>query len=78
MASSVASEQKTDRPGFFKRSVQFLKDAWGELKRVRWPKRKELISYTLVVLVTCIFCILMIFGFDLGISYLLKLIGLGA
>jgi preprotein translocase subunit SecE len=77
-SSSVANEQKADRPGFFKRSVQFLKDAWGELKRVRWPSRKELLSYTTVVLVTCIFCILLVFGFDLGISYLLQLIGLGA
>ena len=77
-SSTVASEQKADRPGFFKRSVQFLKDAWGELKRVRWPNRKELVSYTMVVLVTCIFCVLLVFGFDLGISYLLQLIGLGA
>jgi preprotein translocase subunit SecE len=80
MASSssvVSEEENTERPGFFKRSVQFLKDAWGELKRVRWPNRKELVSYTMVVLVTCIFCILLIFGFDLGISYLLQLIGLG-
>ncbi|MFD2172360.1 preprotein translocase subunit SecE [Tumebacillus lipolyticus] len=78
MASSVAGEQKQARPGFFKRSIQFFKDAWGELKRVRWPNRKELVSYTMVVMGTCIFIILLIFGFDLGISYLLKLIGLGA
>jgi preprotein translocase subunit SecE len=77
MASSVAAEQKQARPGFFKRSAQFFKDAWGELKRVRWPNRKELVSYTLVVIWTCIFIILLIFAFDLGISYLLELIGLG-
>lgn len=77
-SSSVAGEQKQSRPGFFKRSTQFFKDAWGELKRVRWPNRKELTSYTLVVMGTCIFIILLVFGFDLGISYLLELIGLGA
>ncbi|ASS76942.1 preprotein translocase subunit SecE [Tumebacillus algifaecis] len=75
-SSSVAGEPKQSRPGFFKRSVQFFKDAWGELKRVRWPNRKELTSYTMVVMGTCIFIILLIFGFDLGISYVLELIGL--
>jgi preprotein translocase subunit SecE len=76
MANAIASEKQA-RPGFLKRSALFFKDAWGELKRVRWPNRKELVSYTTVVLVTCIFVILLIFGFDLGIGYLLKLIGLG-
>jgi preprotein translocase subunit SecE len=78
MASSSVAGEQTDRPGIVKRSIQFLKDAWGELKRVRWPSRKELVSYTTVVLVTCVFCIILVFGFDLGISYLLQLIGLGA
>ncbi|MGZ4030608.1 MAG: preprotein translocase subunit SecE [Tumebacillaceae bacterium] len=76
MASTVASETKESRPGFFKRSVDFLRDSWGELKRVRWPNRKELVSYTLVTIVTCILIILLILLFDFGISYLLKLIGL--
>ncbi|WP_128896449.1 preprotein translocase subunit SecE [Longirhabdus pacifica] len=30
----------------------FFANSWAELKKVRWPKRKELISYTIVVLVT--------------------------
>jgi preprotein translocase subunit SecE len=77
MASTVASETKESRPGFFKRSVDFLRDSWGELKRVRWPNRKELVSYTIVTIVTCLLIILLIFLFDLGISYLLRLIGLG-
>ena len=76
MASSVASE-KQSRPGFFKRTGAFFRDAWGELKRVRWPNRKELVSYTMVTLGTCIFVIVLIFLFDLGIGELLKLIGLG-
>jgi len=75
MAGTVAGE-KTARPGFFKRTVQFFRDAWGELKRVRWPNRKELLSYTWVVLVTCLFVIVLIFGFDAGIRSLLRMIGL--
>ncbi|BCJ87354.1 preprotein translocase subunit SecE [Effusibacillus dendaii] len=57
--------------------VSFFRDAWGELKRVRWPNRKELFSYTVVVITTCIVMALVIFLFDLGISELLHLIGLG-
>lgn len=36
----------------FKRTGDFLRDSWQELKKVRWPSRKELVSYTIVVLVT--------------------------
>ncbi|PWK05660.1 preprotein translocase subunit SecE [Tumebacillus permanentifrigoris] len=76
-SSTVAPDAKQPRPNVFKRTGLFFKDAWGELKRVRWPNRKELVSYTMVVLGTCIFMILLVFAFDLGISYLLRLIGLG-
>ncbi|TCS69158.1 preprotein translocase subunit SecE [Effusibacillus lacus] len=57
--------------------VSFFREGWGELKRVRWPSRKELLSYTVVVLTTCIIMAIVIFLFDLGVSELLKLIGLG-
>jgi len=76
MAGTVAGENKSARPGILKRSALFFKDAWGELKRVRWPNRKELVSYTMVVLVTCLFVILLVFGFDAGIQQILRLVGL--
>ncbi len=31
---------------------QFLKEVRGELRKVAWPSRKELISYSIVVLVS--------------------------
>ncbi|HEY8528364.1 MAG TPA: preprotein translocase subunit SecE, partial [Paenibacillaceae bacterium] len=30
----------------------FFGESWSELKKVRWPTRKELISYTIVVIIT--------------------------
>jgi preprotein translocase subunit SecE len=57
--------------------LSFFRDGWGELKRVRWPNRKELISYTLVVITTCVVMAIIIFLFDMGVSELLQLIGLG-
>ncbi len=42
--------KKTDR-GFFARIALFVRQVIGELKKVVAPTRKELINYTLVVLV---------------------------
>ena len=55
----------------------FFKDSVRELKKVRWPNRKELISYTTVVITTVTFVTIFFVILDLGISSLLSLIGLG-
>jgi preprotein translocase subunit SecE len=58
----------------FRRSGGFLGDVFSELKKVRWPNRKELTSYTLVVLVTITLLAVFLFGVDLGISSLIELV----
>ncbi|TCS81564.1 preprotein translocase subunit SecE [Tepidibacillus fermentans] len=55
----------------------FFKDSVRELKKVRWPSRKELISYTTVVITTVAFLTIFFVIIDLGISSILSLIGLG-
>jgi len=55
----------------------FFKDSIRELKKVRWPNRKELISYTTVVVTTVAVLTIFFVIVDLGISSLLQLIGLG-
>jgi preprotein translocase subunit SecE len=45
--STPAQEQKKDRTG----PAQFTREVRGELKRVQWPTRKEVTSYSIVVLV---------------------------
>ncbi|MED0679053.1 preprotein translocase subunit SecE [Aneurinibacillus thermoaerophilus] len=57
-----------------KRGPAFVKEAWAELKKVTWPTRKELVSYTTVVLVTVTLIAIFFAVIDLGISQLLKLI----
>ncbi|QJC50649.1 preprotein translocase subunit SecE [Paenibacillus albicereus] len=52
----------------------FFADSWAELKKVRWPNRKELTSYTLVVLVTIVFVTIYFWLLDIGISSLVELI----
>jgi preprotein translocase subunit SecE len=52
----------------------FFADSWSELKKVRWPSRKELISYTLVVIATVVFVTIYFSILDLGISEILRLV----
>ncbi|SEN60142.1 preprotein translocase subunit SecE [Lihuaxuella thermophila] len=53
--------------GFFRGSVQ-------ELKKVRWPSRQEMVSYTLVVIVTVVILAVFFFLIDTGLISLLNLI----
>ncbi|KIL38393.1 preprotein translocase subunit SecE [Gordoniibacillus kamchatkensis] len=57
----------------FGSTFSFFADSWGELKKVKWPSRKELISYTLVVLTTVVFVTVYFYVLDLGISGLVRL-----
>jgi preprotein translocase subunit SecE len=58
----------------FKRTGNFFKDSWQELKKVRWPNRKELTSYTIVVIVTVVVVALYLYVIDLGLTQLVELI----
>jgi preprotein translocase subunit SecE len=51
----------------------FFKEVWFELKKVSWPNRKTLISYTIVVVVT-----VLILGLFIGLwdAAFLKLVDL--
>jgi preprotein translocase subunit SecE len=58
----------------FGTTFSFFTDSWSELKKVKWPSRKEMITYTLVVLGTVAFVAVYFFVLDLGISELLRLV----
>ena len=47
---------------------QFLKEVRQELKKVDWPNRRELISYTVVVLATLIVTTMYVAGLDFVFS----------
>ena len=46
----------------------FFKNVGSEMRKVSWPKRKELTRYTIVVLSTVIFMALFFALIDSGIS----------
>lgn len=58
----------------FRSTFSFFGEAFGELKKVRWPTRKELTSYTLVVLFVCVFVTVYFYVLDLGISEAIRAI----
>jgi preprotein translocase subunit SecE len=58
----------------FGSTINFFADSWNELKKVRWPNRKELTSYSIVVFVAIIFVTIYFWVLDIIISELLELI----
>ena len=64
---SAAPTEKKKRAG----TRQFLKEVRQELRKVDWPSRRELISYTVVVLVTVIVMTSLVFGLDFVFSKLI-------
>lgn len=56
------------------RIVKFLRDVVREMKKVSWPKRKELTKYTITVITTVTFVAVFFAAVDLGISELIRLI----
>lgn len=50
---------------------QFVKEVRGELKRVAWPSRKEVASYSLVVLVSVSLITAFIFALDQAFGQLI-------
>ncbi|MFD1178905.1 preprotein translocase subunit SecE [Paenibacillus puldeungensis] len=52
----------------FKSMFSFFSESWAELKKVRWPNRKELTNYTLIVLGTITVVAIYFWVLDIGIS----------
>ena len=56
------------------RLTKFFREVVREMKKVSWPKRKELVNYTITVLATVAFFTLFFAVVDLGISELIRFI----
>jgi preprotein translocase subunit SecE len=49
-------------------SVEFVKEAWQELKKVHWPSRKETYAATAVVLILVFLLVLYLALIDYGLT----------
>ncbi|CAM4215901.1 preprotein translocase subunit SecE [Lederbergia lenta] len=54
--------------------TQFFRNVNSEMRKVSWPKRKELTNYTITVITTVVILALFFAVADLGISKLIRLI----
>lgn len=76
-SARAASRTKTkdyDRPGFFGRIVRFIREIVAELQKVIWPTRKELLTYTTVVVVFVTIVMSLVAGLDVGFARLMFLV----
>ncbi|TCO65304.1 preprotein translocase subunit SecE [Actinocrispum wychmicini] len=66
---ATPTREKTEkRPGLFTRLFRFLREVVAELRKVIWPTRKQMVGYTLVVLVFLAVMTAVIAGLDVGIG----------
>ncbi|WP_456277096.1 preprotein translocase subunit SecE [Bacillus sp. AK128] len=56
------------------RLTKFLRNVVREMKKVSWPKRRELTRYTITVVSTVAFVAVFFAVIDTGISSLIRLI----
>jgi preprotein translocase subunit SecE len=54
--------------------VQFVKEAWQELKKTSWPNRKETLGGTGVVLILVFIIAIFLGVIDFGLSRLVRVI----
>ena len=67
-----AKKDRATRRGPFGRVALFIRQVIGELRKVVTPTRKELLSYTGVVLVFVVIMMLLVSGLDFGFSALVN------
>jgi preprotein translocase subunit SecE len=67
-----AKKDRAQRRGPFGRLALFIRQVIGELKKVVTPTRRELLSYTGVVLVFVVIMMALVSGLDFGFSALVN------
>lgn len=71
-AESADSRQKVkkdaDRVGIFGRIARFVREVVAELRKVIWPTRKELLTYTAVVVVFIAVIMAIVVGLDFAFA----------
>jgi preprotein translocase subunit SecE len=56
----------------FRKIIAYVRDSKDELKKVTWPTREEVTSFTIVVVVTLLVISFFLWFVDSGLMYLTK------
>ena len=65
-----ARKERAERRGPFGRFALFIRQVFAELRKVVTPTRKELVNFTLVVLVFVVIMMALVWGIDQVASFL--------
>lgn len=66
--------KETDSKGGVTRGKQFAREVKAEMKKVTWPSKKEMVSYTGVVFVAVVLISALIWFYDLVLSGVMNMI----
>ncbi len=56
---------------------KFVKESWGELKKVEWPNRAQVIQGTIVVIIACVIVGIFLYGADQALKPFVRNVLLG-
>lgn len=63
-ATAGRDDHRDNRGNIFQRLMRFLREVVAELKKVIWPARKQMITYSIVVIVFVTFMVALVYGLD--------------
>lgn len=64
--ATVARDDSVDRgPNLLSRISRYLREVVAELRKVIWPSRNQMVTYTLVVIVFVVFMVALVYALDL-------------
>jgi preprotein translocase subunit SecE len=69
-ARSEAAPTRSAGAGPGGRIGRFIREIISEMRKVLWPSRKELVTYTIVVIVFVVIMVSMVAGLDVGFAKL--------
>ena len=73
-AKKTGTKKKPAGPNLFMFVFNYLKQVVGELRKVIWPNRKQMMTYTSVVLIFLAFMVALVGLADLGLAKLVMLV----
>jgi preprotein translocase subunit SecE len=72
--STAVRDARPGKGSLPSRVVRFLREVVAELRKVIWPTRKQLVTYTIVVLIFVSFMIALVAGMDYVFGELVRLL----
>lgn len=70
----MADEKKEKKPGFFKRIARSFRDMRGEVKKVVWPTKKQILNNTGIVIIVVLISSVVIGGLDFILKFAVDLL----